>query len=112
MKFPELVPNKVCRTSIKIQFENGLEEDGSPKKTVLFAGFCNWKETGRIVFDKERKAVNLTGIALLNGDPLKDAEFLEGKVYVGEGKTAHKIHAYDRARNPDGTVNYTKLELV
>lgn len=35
MKWPELVPDSMCNTPITILFEDGINEDGSPKKTVI-----------------------------------------------------------------------------
>ena len=47
MKWPELVPDSVCTIPVKIQFEDGINEDGSPKKAVLFEGNCNYSENSQ-----------------------------------------------------------------
>ena len=44
MKFPELVPDRVCNISVKIYQTDGLNRDGSPKRTVIFDGKCFYSE--------------------------------------------------------------------
>jgi hypothetical protein len=109
MKWVELVPDRICTTPIKVLFENGLNEDGSPHQETVFSGNCNYSEKAKTVFDGERKAVRLSAVALFNGDisPGKD---IEGCVEVGN--TTRRIFSFSRGRNPDGTVNFTQLELI
>ena len=68
MKWPELVPDSVCTIPVKIQFEDGINEDGSPKKAVLFEGNCNYSENSKQVLDQERRLVQLQATALFNGE--------------------------------------------
>ena len=109
MKWPNLVPDKVCTTPITVNFEDGVNEDGSPHVVAVFSGVCNYSEKAKTVFDGERKAVRLSAVALFNGDiyPGKD---VEGCVEVGN--ITRRIFSFSRGRNPDGTVNFTQLELV
>ena len=75
MKWPELVPDSVCTIPVKIQFEDGINEDGSPKKAVLFEGNCNYSENSKQVLDQERRLVQLQTTALFNGDNSRLFEF-------------------------------------
>ena len=111
MQWPNLVPDSVCTTPITIRLEDGLNEDGSPRQTTLFAGNCNYVEKASQKLDAERRVVTVTGVALLNGDPVPGVP-LEGTVLIGESKKPHLIHCSARLRNPDGTVNYTRIEVI
>ena len=111
MKYPKLVPDKVCTTPITVYRESGLNRDGSPKRTVIFEGKCNYSEktTQRMTADKQM--ITLNAVALFNGDIAPDADTIEGDVEVLSGIHRH-IYASQKNRNPDGTVNYTRLELI
>ena len=109
MKWPDLVQESVCTTPITVHFEDGINEDGSPRIVAVFVGMCNYSEKAKTVFDGERKAVRRSAVAMFSGDiyPEKD---IEGCVEVGN--TTRRIIASSRGRNPDGTVNFTQLELI
>lgn len=111
MAWPELVPNAVCKTPIEIYLEDGINEDGSPKKTTVYSGTCNYSEQTKHILDAEQRLIRLSATALCNGDiaPGKD---IAGMASVNNGQILRRIHAASKARNPDGTVNYTKVELL
>lgn len=109
MKYPCLVPKKVCKTDIKVMFESGFDIRGCPETTVIFDGKCNYQEQQKEVLDNERKLVVLQAVALFPGDIAPDEE-ISGFCDVCGVK--RKIYVASRARNPDGTVNYTRLELM
>lgn len=111
MRWPELVPDAVCTTPITVQLEDGLNEDGSPRKATLFSGTCNYVQKTQQKTDAERRVVTLSGVALMNGDPAPGIK-LTGTALIGADEEPHLIHAASRANNPDGTVNYTRLELI
>lgn len=110
MKFPDLVPECVCTTPITVHLEDGLDEDGCPKKTVLFSGKCNYTQTDYPTTDAQQHKVMIAGVALFCGDPVPGRS-LSGTAVVGVEPTERVIHAFSRAYNPDGTVNYTRVEL-
>lgn len=109
MKFPDLVPDYVCTTPIKVYAVDGINEDGSPKESVLFDGLCNYAESAHTVVDAEKHIITLSAKALFNGDILPQQGIIEGYVLVN-GKTK-EIYASAKERNIDGSVNFTKLEL-
>ena len=47
MKFPQLVPERVCKTPCKVYRTDGLNRDGSKKQTVIFEGKCFHSEKSR-----------------------------------------------------------------
>lgn len=111
MKYPQLVPDRVCTTPITIYREGGLNKDGSPKRTVIFEGKCNYSEKTVQRITAEKQIITLNAQALLNGDIAPDADSIEGEVNVLNGRH-RRIYASQKCRNPDGTVNYTRLELI
>ncbi len=111
MKWPKLVPDAVCTTPIRIVWEDGVDADGVPNETTVFEGMCNYAEHTRHMLDERRQMVQLAAVVLISGDPLPGRS-LTGTVRIGEDCIRHRILHSSRARNPDGTVNFTKLELV
>lgn len=111
MKYPRLVPDRVCTTPITVFREGGLNRDGSPKRTVIFEGKCNYSEKTyqRITADKQLVTINAQ--ALFNGDIAPETDVITGKAEVLSG-IRRRIYASQKCRDPDGTVNYTRLELI
>lgn len=111
MRYPELVSNRVCTTDITVYREGGLNKDGSPKRTVIFEGKCNYSEKTYQRITADKQIITLNAQALFNGDIAPDADCIEGEVNVLHG-VHRRIYACQKNRNPDGTVNYTRLELI
>ena len=111
MKYPCLVPRKFCNTSIKVTiFQEGISEDGEPLKALDIDVKCNYQDKARTVLTADKRLVRIEGTALIPGDIAPDMPSIsEGEVTVLGVK--RKIFKGEKARNPDGTVNYTKLEL-
>ncbi|MDE5771363.1 MAG: hypothetical protein K2I06_07005 [Ruminococcus sp.] len=111
MKFPELVPYRVCNIPVKIYRTDGLNRDGSPKKMVIFEGKCFFSEKVKQRITAEKQIITLSGEMLFHGDISPDTDVIEGEAEL-LGGIRRKIYASEKARNPDGTVNYTRLELI
>lgn len=137
MKYPNLVPKILCKTDIHIViYGEGLTEEGEP--IVMYDGNlkCNYQDSGKTVMTAEKKLVEITGTAYFPGDVCPKLDVITDgyaeikhkyKLLSGPditpskslqpGKqdcitTQRKILRGTKARNPDGTVNYTKLELI
>ena len=111
MRFPRLVPDRVCNTQVEVQlYSEELNENGS-KQSIKFSGKCNYQDQAKRVYTSEKMYVELTGVCLFNGDIAPNlANISNGKVTInGEDRT---IFSGSKARNVDGTVNYTRLDLV
>ena len=81
MRYPCLVPQRLCKTPISIQIDQeGLNEYGEPFSTVTYSGIC-------------KKLPVISG----------------GEATVFGMK--RRIVEARKARNPDGTVNYTEVWL-
>lgn len=111
MIWPQLVPDAVCTTPIRIVWTSGVTADGAPAETTAYTGRCNYAEKSREILDAERRLVRLEAVALLPGDPLPGQD-ISGTAVIGDGRTKRRIYRASRARNPDGTVNFTQLELM
>ena len=102
MRYPQLVPPCVCTTPITICLTDGIGEDGAPKVTREITARCNYQERQRSTLDE--------ATALFTGDLIPDVEHIEGTATVRG--IERLIHRAARERNPDGTVNFTRLELI
>lgn len=112
MNYPCLVPKSLCRTDISLAFDReGLNEYGEPLTAVNYAGKCNYQDRARTVLTAEKKLVQITGKALFPGDICPELPVISG----GEAKVfgvKRRVLEGSKARNPDGTVNYTEVLLI
>lgn len=112
MKYPCLVPKKLCRTPIRVMiYGEGLSEDGAPEAVFSADLKCNYQDTAKTVLTAEGKQVQLSGIALFPGDITPNQPALSGGEVVVYG-VKRTIFQGRKARNPDSTVNYTELRLI
>jgi hypothetical protein len=111
MKYPSLVPDRVCKTRIRIVIDRDeLNEDGDPVEAFSADLRCNWQDRARTILTTEQKYIRITGIALFNGDICPELPVIASGygIIFGERRT---ICDGIKARNPDGTVNYTEVRF-
>lgn len=112
MKYPQLVRDKDCTVPISVTIEQeGLDENGGPLIGFTADLYCNWQDTAKRILTDEQKIVQITGTAYFNGDIAPALPVLSGGKVTVFG-VERRIAAGMKARNPDGTVNYTKLEVI
>lgn len=112
MKYPCLVPKRLCRTNILIHLESeDTDEYGGPGKTLDLDLMCNFQDSAKTILTAEKKLVEITGTALFPGDIAPDWPTLSGGTVTVFGET-RRIERGMKARNPDGTVNFSKLEVI
>lgn len=112
MRYPCLVPKRLCKTDITCNFEReGLNEYGEPLTTIEYSGKCNYQDKARTVLTAEKKLIQITGTALFPGDICPDLQVISGGSALIFG-AKRRIEQGTKARNPDGTVNYTEVMLV
>lgn len=110
MRWPSLVPEKVCKTNISGTLcAEGLTEDGAPIERT-FMGMCNYQDGAKTVLTAEKKIVEITGKAYFPGDLCPELPVISSGIAVIFGVKRDIIKGI-KARNPDGTVNYTELDL-
>ena len=112
MKYPSLIRKSQCKIPINITVYSGdVDEDGAPVVIANLQLKCNYQSKPQTVYKGEKQVITINGSAYFVGDILPDInEILDGEVEVLGMK--QKIFRAIKARNEDGTVNYTKLELI
>lgn len=112
MKWPDLIPERICKTPVHvILYGEGLDENGGPLKLSDEELKCNYQDKGKRVLTAEQKLVQLTGAALFHSDPFPDVPAItDGEITVFGVK--RRIWRGEKARNPDGTVNYVRLDII
>lgn len=112
MKYPCLVPERLCKTDISLELEQeGLNKYGEPLESFVYSGKCNYQDKARTILTAEKKLVQITGSALFPGDICPELAVISGgraKVFGAD----RRILQGRKARNPDGTVNYTEVLLI
>ena len=112
MKYPSLVPNRWCRTPIHVVLnQEGISEDGEPLKALEIDTMCNYQDKAKKVLTEQQQLIEIEGPALFNGDIAPQLPSISNGTVIVNG-IKRRIFRGTKARNPDGTVNYTKLELV
>ena len=111
MKYPCLIPKSVCRTEVHIELsQEGVDKYGEPLEVISVDTKCNYQDKSKTIFTPEKKEVKLTGCIYIPGDIAPTLPTLSGgTVTIFEVK--RRIYQGTKARNPDGTVNYTMLEV-
>lgn len=98
-------------TPAKIVLEGESTLTGEPEVLQEWEGLVNFSEKAKRVQDSDGRWVQLAGVVHVKGDILRDVPFIRGTCTI-EGYRTRTITAINRPRNPDGTVNHTRLELV
>ncbi|MSS64598.1 hypothetical protein [Velocimicrobium porci] len=112
MKYPCLVPKQFCTTPIHVSIESEeINNLGMPKYVLELDIQCNYQETAKPVLTAEKKIIQINGIALFCGDIAPNIPILSSGTVIING-IERQIVTGEKARNPDGTVNYCRLNLV
>ncbi len=112
MNYPCLVLEQFCQTDIHLEItREGLNEYGEPLESVVYDGKCNYQDKARTVLTAEKKLVEITGSALIQGDACPQLPVISGGDAIVRG-AKRRILQGTKARNPDGTVNFTEVMLI
>ena len=112
MKYPKLVPDAVCKIPVHVRIDaEGISEDGEPITAFEADLKCNYQDNAKTILTAEQKLVQLSGTALFNGDIASDLATLSGGEVTVFG-IERRIYQGFKCRNPDGTVNYTRLDVI
>lgn len=112
MKYPDLVPKRLCKTPIHVHLESEeLNAKGGPARVLDLDLLCNFQDKAKTILTAEKKLVQITGRAMFCGDIAPDFPSLSGGTVTVFGQE-RRIEQGMKARNPDGTVNYSQLEVV
>ena len=112
MIYPKLVREKDCKTDIHIVlYGEGTTEDGEPIIALEDDLKCNYQDKAKRVLTAEKVIIQLTAKAYFVGDIAPDLAVISGGQVTVFGET-RSIYKGTKARNPDGTVNFTELEIM
>lgn len=112
MKYPCLVPKRLCKTDIKLKIEQeGINKYGEPLPEVTYSGKCNYQDSAKKILTPEKKLVQISGKALFPGDICPSLPVISGGTATVFG-VERRIYQGTKGRNPDGTVNFTEVLLV
>lgn len=112
MKYPCLVPKRLCKTDIALVLhEEGVSESGGPIVAAELSLKCNYQDSSKMIMDTEQKLIQISGIAMFTGDICPELPVISGGIATIFGKERTILQAL-KVRNPDGSVNYTELRLV
>lgn len=112
MKYPDLVPRRLCKTPIHVRLESEeITNEGEPAQILELDLLCNFQDQAKTILTAEKKLVQITGSAMFCGDIAPDMPSLSGGTVMIFGQE-RRIEQGMKARNPDGTVNFCKLEVI
>ena len=112
MKYPCLVPKRLCRVPVQIHLESEeLNNQGAPKHVLDADLVCNFQDRSKTILTAEKKLVQITGTAMFPGDIAPDLPTLSGG-WVTVFGAERRIEQGSKNRNPDGTVNFCTLEVI
>lgn len=111
MNYPCLVLPQFCTTDITLEMEKeGLNKYGEPLEQVSYQGTCNYQDKAKKVLTAEKKLIEITGTALFPGDICPELPVISGGSAVVYGEKRRIVQG-TKARNLDGTVNFTEVLL-
>lgn len=112
MIYPSLVRKEDCKIDIKVVlYGEGTTEEGEPIVALNKNLKCNYQDKGKRVLTAEKVLIQLTGKAYFTGDIAPNLPAISGGQVTVFGET-REIYQGMKARNPDGSVNYTELEIM
>lgn len=112
MKYPCLVPKRLCKTEIHVRLESeGINNVGEPETVLELDLTCNFQDKAKTVLTAEKKLIQITGTALFQGDIAPEFPSLSSGMVTVFGEE-RRILQGTKARNPDGSVNYCQLEVI
>lgn len=112
VKYPCLVDKRHCKTDIQIKLtKEELNDYGEESEKIISNIKCNYQDKARTVLTADKKLVEITGTALFPGDICPDFPTISGGTAVIFG-VRRQIQEGRKARNPDGSVNYTEVLLI
>lgn len=112
MAFPCLVEKRFCKTPVKVVIESDeMNEDGELAEAFKVETTCNLQMGARVSMTKDKEKIELSGVALFIGDLCPSLPVIASGSVTINGRS-YEINKGTKNLNPDGTVNFTTLELM
>lgn len=108
LEFPSFLANQECKVVIE---KEGISEEGEPIEELSIVKKCIFRERDKTIISKEGKKIILNGEVLIQGDISSDSKNISNG-YIELNEKKYYIYSGYRVRNPDGTVNHTKFEVI
>lgn len=108
--YPRLIIQ--ARTPVHVELLRTGPNEYNERETVLSADLlCNFQAGGQIIFGEQKQQIQLSGTALFDGDICPGFEEpAAGNLSIFG--TQYRIVRAQKWRNPDGSVNYTRLDVI
>lgn len=111
MRWPRLVlPFALGIQAQAVVDADGIDEDGAPIEGARWSGRCNWQDHVSEVFVRDKAETEVHARLYIDGDAFPTLQVIAGGTVTAFGEE-RTIVAGCKARNPDGTVNHTRLDL-
>ena len=110
MGFPKLIRNP--KTPAHVTVTSADENEFGEREILLDQDFlCNYQDAASVKYTADKRSLEITGTIYIDGDILPSASVIaSGTVNIfGE---AREIAKGTKARNLDGSVNYTRLDVI
>ena len=107
-----LIPDWMLNLTVTVTLGDGsLNEDGAavPEFTATLKANVQFKAQQKLTAKKE--LVTISGKACFKGDICPSMPVIVTGVVLIDGKP-YVVHSGRKSYNPDGTVNFTELELI
>lgn len=110
MVFPKLV--RGAKTPVRVVIDDAEPNEFNERRAVLDKYFrCNYQDSASVRHTAEKQAPEITGTIYIDGDILPGAAVIACGYVVIFGEQ-RKIAKGTKARNLDGSVNYTRLDVI
>jgi hypothetical protein len=110
MKYPKLV--RGAKTPVHVVIESEHTNEFGEREILLSDDFkCNYQDTAKINYTAQKQSSQVTGAIYIDGDILPDVAVIAAG-YVKIFGERREIKSGCKARNFDGSVNYTRLDVI
>lgn len=110
MKYPKLV--RMAKTPVHVVIEAEHPNEYGERETLLVADLkCNYQEIAKVSFKAQKQSSRVTGTIYIDGDILPGVAVISAG-YVEIFGERRLIEEGCKARNLDGSVNYTRLDVI
>jgi hypothetical protein len=110
MKYPKLI--RVAKTPVHVIVEAEEPNEYGEREILLDKDFkCNYQDAAQIRFKSQKQSSHVTGCVYIDGDILPGVAVISAGHVVIFGER-REIESGCKARNFDGSVNYTRLDVI
>ena len=110
MKYPKLV--RMAKTPVHVVIESEHTNEFGERETLLNDNFnCNYQDAAKVNYKAQKQSSQVTGTVYIDGDILPGVAVISAG-YVEIFGEKREIATGCKARNLDGSVNYTRLDVI